>query len=162
MTDFCSVCQNNVDGERAAILTLGGFGNPRYMCDECAADFDTATTSRDLSAIGVAIDRISKKMTSVNQDDKAVLKTVKEIMEGAVARAEEIKNGTYDFSEEEASEPVSEEIPDELRETEEDKETVRLEEEKNKKIDKISNWVCLGLIVGALGFLVYRIIVFFS
>ena len=57
---------------------------------------------------------------------------------------------------------MEEEIPEELRETEEDKETVRIEEERNKKIDKISNWVCLGIIAGALGFLIYRVITVFT
>lgn len=157
MGSFCSVCQGAVDREKSAILTLGGFGNPRYMCDECAKDFDTVTLSHDVEEISCAMDRIGKKMTSVNQEDKLVLKTVKEIMENAKSRAEQIKDGTYDFSSEQAEEDIEEEIPEELRETEEDKETVRLQEERNKKIDKISNWVCLGVIIGALGFFIYKV-----
>ena len=157
MSSFCSLCQKKIDSENAAILTLGGYANPRYMCEECEGDFDTATLSHDITEISCAMDRISKKITASNQDDNAVLKAVKEIMENASKRAEEIKNGTYDFSEEEA-EPVDEEIPEELRETEEDKEFIRKQEEANKKFDKISNWVCFGLLVGALGYLAYRFI----
>jgi len=50
------------------------------------------------------------------------------------------------------------EIPEELRETEEDKELDRKEAERNKKIDKIINWVSAILLLGVLGYAIYRLI----
>ena len=106
------------------------------------------------------MDRISKKMTENNVDDSLVLKTVEEIMSEASARAEKIKGGDYDFSDEEAAEleDGTEEIPEELRESEEDRELDRVDEEKNKRFDKIFSWVSGILIGAAVAFLIYRIL----
>ena len=46
------------------------------------------------------------------------------------------------------------EIPEELQETEEDKELDRREAEKQKKFDKIMNWVSLIAIGGTLIYLI--------
>ena len=154
---ICSVCRTGIDGEDAAILVLGGFGNPRYLCDSCASDFDAASTEREMSGIDGAIDRISKKMTSAKIDDGLVLKTVGELMRAACERREKIRAGEYDFSADTDSD-VSEEIPEELCETEEDIESERKEAEKNKKYDRITNVICAVLGLAALGFFIYRII----
>ena len=71
-------------------------------------------------------------------------------------RAQKIKQGNYDFSLDEIADADSEDgfddIPEELRETEED----RLQDEKDaellKKIDKVLNWLWIG--VGAFAVIV--------
>lgn len=163
MDSICCICNSSVDGENAAILAMSGYGSPRYICDGCDADLSCATGAKDVSEIKSAIDRISKKMAINNLEDTVVLKAIDEIMTGARERAEKIKAGEYDFSEEETApeEAEPEEIPEELRETEEDRELDRMEAEKNKKLDKITNIVCLVFIIAALGFLAYKLITTF-
>ena len=154
---ICSVCRAKIESEEAAILTLGGFGNPRYLCDSCASDFDAAGSEKEVSDIDSAIDRISKKMTSARVDDGLVLKTVSELMASARERREQIRLGEYDFSEDELPEE-NEEIPKELLESDEDVAAERLAAEKSKKYDKITNIICAVLALAALGFFIYRII----
>ena len=160
MDSVCSICNVRLDTENAAILTMSGFGSPRYICEGCDGELSLATRARDISEIGAAMDRISKKMTENNVDDSLVLKTVEEIMSEASVRAEKIKGGNYDFSDEEAAEleDGTEEIPEELRESEEDRELDRIEAEKNKKLDKITNIICIVAIVAAVGFFAYKLI----
>ncbi len=154
---MCSVCSARIESDDAAILTLGGFGTPRYLCDSCALDFDAAQAEREISEIDGAIDRISKKMTSAKIDDGLVLKTVEELMRAARERRDKIRAGEYDFSADEVTEG-EEEIPEELRETEEDVENEKKEAEKNKKYDRVTNIICAVLALAALGFFIYRII----
>lgn len=162
MEKLCSVCNKKVDSETAAILTIGGYGNPKYICEECDGDFAEATGAKDLEAIKSAMDRIGKKMSLADPNDKLVLKTVEDIMTEASSRAKKIQEGTYDFSaEEKDSSKEEQEIPEELRETEEDKELDRKEAERNKKIDKIINWVSAIVLLGALGYAIYRLITSF-
>lgn len=153
----CSVCRAKFEGEDASILTLGGFGNPRYLCDSCASDFDAASSEREVSEIDCAIDRISKKMTAAKVDDGLVLRTVSELMTSARERREQIRRGEYDFSEDEVTEE-NDEIPKELLESEEDAAAEKRAAEKNKKYDKITNIICAVLAIAALGFFIYRII----
>ena len=97
--DSCTICKAAVDPENAAILSVGGFGTPRYMCPECEADFEEMTLSRDVEAINLAISRIGKKLSDAGNDDKVTLQTVEEVMKSSAERKEKIKEGTYDFSE---------------------------------------------------------------
>ena len=63
----------------------------------------------------------------------------------------------YDFSEEKESAAEEEDgVPEELRETDEDKRLEEEEAKKNAKLDKITNWVCLAILIIAAGFLIYR------
>lgn len=159
--DSCAICKKNIENtEDAAILAMGGFGNPRYMCDECGADFDELTLSRDVVSIKAAADRISKKMSESGVDDKLTLKTVEEIMKSSGERKERIESGEHDFSEEEAEQNAvcDDELPPELRESEEDAEAERIRAEKYAKFDTITNVICIVLLVAAIGFAIYRII----
>ena len=160
MNEVCSICKNPVDAESAAVLSVGGFGTPRYMCAECESDFDEMTRSRDVESINLAIARIGKKLDDSGIDDKVTLRTVEEVMKSSAERKEKIKSGTYDFCEEEELDAESEEdgVPPELRESEEDIENERIKAEKYKKIDNFTNWVLLGVFLGALGFIVYRLL----
>ena len=160
MNDICSICKRPVDSEAAAILSVGGFGTPRYMCAECEADIEEMTRSRDVEAINLAIARIGKKMSESETDDRVTLRTIEDVMKSSAERKEKIKEGTYDFDEEEELDEASEDdgVPPELRESEEDIENERIKAEKYKKIDAITNWVLIAALVGALGFMIYRIL----
>ncbi len=156
----CSVCHSKTDAENLAVLTMTALAAPRYLCPECEDDFDKATLSKSPEEISVAIDRIGKKMVAANNDDELILKTVTEILEEASERAELIKNGEYDFSNDEASDGDGE-IPPELVESEEDKELDRKEEESRKKVNKVIDIVTAVLFFGVLGFIIYKIITMF-
>ena len=159
MDSRCCICKGDVNEERAAILTMSGYGNPRYICDECDAELSLATGAREISKITEAMDKIGAKMAKNNVDESVVLKTVDGIMKDARERAEKIKSGEYDFScDEDIKESEEEEIPEELRETEEDRELDRKEAEKNQKLDKITNVICFAMVAAAIGFLIYKVI----
>lgn len=154
----CSICNAAVDVENAPVLTMGGAGYARYLCDECAADLDTATLSPDVEEISAAIQRISNKMTD-STPDRLTLSTVTELFGGAMKRAKLIKSGEYDFSlDEQQQDDGFDEIPEELAESEEDKEKDKLDEEKGKKLDKIFNVIIIAVAAIALGVIVYRLV----
>ncbi len=166
MQKLCSICKKTVDSETASILTVGGYGNAKYLCEDCAAELDCATAAREYDAVKAAMDSIGEKMAKNNIEDELVIATVGELFIGAKRRAKEIKNGTYDFSLDEApTESTAEEqgteeefdIPEELRETEEDKELDAKEKKKNAFFDKIFNWVSLALLLGGLAVVVYLV-----
>lgn len=156
----CSICHLNFESEEPAVLTMSGFGNPRHICPSCEKDLDEATLSKEPEVISAAIERIGKKMQNANNDDKLILDVVSGIIESATERGEMIKNGVYDFENDEAQEDADapEEVPEELLETEEDKERDRREKKANEKLDKFMNWVLWGVLVGFIGYTVYWII----
>lgn len=154
----CAICDRHVEAEDAPILTMGAYGNPKYLCDECAEDLDIATLGKEYDEILAAMDRIGKRMSDFDPDG-VTYKNVSAIMERAAERAKQIKAGTYDFALDEAEDEESfDEIPEELLETEEDKELDKRDEEKQKRFDAVFNWISFGAIIGALGFLVYKIL----
>ena len=157
----CSICSKEINAEKAPILAMGGFGNPKYLCDECAADIDTAIGARDAEKIEEAMSSISKKLSATGAENELVIETVKEIFTEAGERARKIKEGTFDFSAEERASPSEEpeyEIPEELLETEEDREQDARDLEKAKRLDKIFNWIATGIIaVAAVLILVYML-----
>lgn len=154
----CSLCRESVDAESAPILAMGGFGNPRYLCDECASDIECALYERDADKIEESMHRLSKKLKA-DTDDKVTMEAIGDIFSKAGERAKKIKEGTYDFSEdtEEKSEEFDE-IPEELCETEEDRIQDEKDAEKAKRFDRISNWISTGvLLLAAVFFIIYFI-----
>lgn len=137
---------------------MSAIANPRLLCNECESDFENATLSKSPDEITAAIENIGKKLVDANNDDELVLKTVTEIIEDAAERCELIKNGVYDFDNDKVDDVEEGEIPEELQETEEDRELDRKEEEARKKTDKFMNYVTIGALIAALGFIIYRII----
>ena len=81
------------------------------------------------------------------------------MMRRAGERAAAIEKGTYDFSED-ASEDEEEmiEIPEELRETEEDRALDEKDAEAEKKFDKIMNWAWAGILAAFVIYFAYIII----
>ena len=177
MQKLCCICNKIVDSDTAPILTVGGYGNAKYLCEECATDLDTATSARDFDTIKSAMDSIGEKMGKNNIDDELVIATVGELFIDAKKRAKAIEAGEYDFSREDADEVTDTEIsedtetdaeecgeeseefdiPEELRETEEDRELDAKEKKSNAFYDKIFNWISLGIIVAALAAVAYLV-----
>lgn len=155
----CAVCNAPIEGESPAILTMGGFGHPRYLCPACAERFDTVTTGHDPEEISAAAEKITADLAVANSDDEATYETVKEVLTAAATRADAIRAGTYDFSDDGKDEGEGlDEIPEELRESEEDRALDREEEEKNQKFDRVLNFVWLGIAVAAVAFLIYWLV----
>lgn len=155
----CCMCHKNIEREDAPVLAMGGAGIPRYLCDDCEALLDAATLSRDYDEAGAAIGKISKLMAD-GDPDPVTYAIVSQLLLKSSDRAVAIKEGTYDFALDE--QPVEdegfEEIPEDLQETEEDKEKDRIEEEKQKKFDKFYNYVLIGVCIGFVGFFIWKLI----
>ena len=152
----CSLCTRVDTDENSPILTMSAYGNPRYICEDCAKDLDEATTSHNYDEIKSAFDRLGEKIANRAVVDDFINETLQEIMSSAAERAEKIKNGQYDFwLDDEKSAGEMEEVPEELQETDEDRELDERDEEKARKIDK---WLNLGfaaaLIAAAVIFII--------
>ena len=154
----CSICKKEVDEENSPILTMGGFGNPRYLCAECAEDIDTVIGAKEPEEIESAMAEISHKLSVCDIDDSLVTETVKEIFSAAGQRAKEIKNGTYDFSMDEERDGELLDVPEELLETEEDKQLDEKDKKTEKLFDKILNWVCFAVFLAVIIFAVIMIL----
>ena len=151
-TYTCCICKTRFESENPSVLTVSSFSLARYLCPECEADLEEATKSQSVDNIAAAMDRISKKLSENDIDDKATLESLDEIMSDASERAEEIKEGSYDFA---LDEEAVEEIPEELLETEEDKELDRIDEEKSKKIDKVFDWITFAVLFAIIAAAAY-------
>ena len=155
----CSLCKREVNKDEAPILAMGGFGNPRYLCDECSHDVDGAMGAKEPDAIEAAMKRISEKLSAVNTDDSLVIETVSSIFEQAGSRARQISEGTYDFSLDEKQEnEENTDVPEELRESEEDKQLDEEDKKKSDKFDKVFN--IIALVTFAVTLAVFAIIYF--
>ena len=155
---LCSVCGRKIESEEPAILVMTALAHPKYICEECESLFDTATMSHDPDKIAESIEMIGKRLVNANSDDKLTLDTVTEIITEASERCNLIKSGEYDFSNDEPDENEIDDVPEELRESEEDKALDEADEISRKKVDKIFNWICGILIAAAVGFVIYRVI----
>ena len=153
----CSICNALITDDEPAILTMSGYGNPRYICEDCVSDLDEASLGREESKIAAAMDRIGSKMLATDPDNQTY-RTVTELMAQTRERALKIREGTYDFALDEIDDEGFDEIPEELAETEEDKEKDRIDEEKQKKFDKFYNYALIGAGVGLLIFIIWKII----
>ena len=156
MDKLCSCCNAPVDSENAPILALGGFGNAKYLCEICDNDMNIATRGRDTEQIDAAMERLAKRMSDASVDDDFVLKTVREVMHEARVRRDAIKEGSFDFEAEYMADGEVEEIPEELRETEEDRLADEREAEKAKKYDKIIGAISIVVFTLVFGCIAYR------
>ncbi len=156
----CSICKNRINEDNAPIIAMGGIGSPRYICDECAAKLDVMSESKDTGEIRRAVASIAELMSKNEDGDPVAHSAVKTILAEASIRAAKIDDGSYDEGADENEDTSPDEVPEELLETEEDRELDRQDEEKNKKLDKIFNWVSLGIfaaaVVGIILFFVLR------
>jgi len=148
-----------LEDENAPVLTMGAYGTPKCLCEECASLVETITLGRDYDEITSAMEAITAKMSAANIDDRVTVASMTDLLASSAERAQKIKEGTYDFALDEGEDDDSfDEIPEELQETEEDKELDRKDEESMKKFDKVLNilWIIVG--VFALGIIAWKII----
>lgn len=154
----CCICNREVEREDATILAMGGSGKARVLCDECEEHLEIATKGRDFEQISEAIGEIGRKMGNGNPDE-ITYTIVSELILNASERAKQIKEGTYDFSVDDvAEEDELDEIPEELLESEEDKEKDRLDEEKMKKFDKIYNIILTIALIACAGVIIWKLV----
>ncbi len=155
----CCICNAAIEREDAPVLVMSISGNPKLLCDDCAKVLDEITLGRDYDTICDEIDRIGKKM-SVNETDGVTYETMNRLLANAAVRAKLIKEGKYDFAQDEITDDEDgfDEIPEELQETEEDRQKDKADEEKMKKFDKIFNIVAATLVIVTLGVIAWRIV----
>ena len=159
----CALCGALPEKEEPAILALGSYGYPRFLCEECERDIDLATLGKDYGEIVKAIDRLGKKTAGFGKDDRITLTTMQQILESSAKRASQIKDGSYDFSLDEAQDDGDDsfdEIPEELLESKEDSELDKRDAEFNKKMDKIFNWIWIAVFAGFAVFFILKFFVF--
>ncbi len=131
-------------------------GSPRYLCPECEELFERATNAREPEEINEAIEKIGESLESADNDDKFILNTVNEVLASAKERRELIESGVYDFENDAAEEAEGDgDVPDELRESEEDRILDEKEEIATKKFDKVMNYVSGGLIIAIIAAIIY-------
>lgn len=155
----CSTCLTRITNDDAPVLIMGAYGTPKLLCDECAALVETITLGRDYDEITSAMQTLTERMSAANIDDRFTVNTVTKILSDSAVRAQKIKEGTYDFAlDEEVEDESFDEIPEELKETEEDRLLDEKEAEENAKFDKLMNktWIIVGAV--AAGYIIWRIV----
>lgn len=150
----CSICGKSIETENAAVLTISAYGNPRFICDDCAGMLDKAMESRDPVEVESAINFLGEQLKDM-KDDNSVAEVLN-IISIAGERHKQIIDGVYDFSLDEKIKEIQnkdsfDEIPEELRETEEDRALDEEEAVKQKKFDDAMNWISLAAIIVAIG-----------
>ncbi len=159
MSKNCCTCLTRIENEDAPVLAMGAYGNPKLLCDDCAELVETVNYGRDYDSIVEAMDRLTAKMSAANIDDRITVETVTEMLDSGATRAQQIKEGTYDFSlDEEKENEGMDEIPEELQETEEDRLLDEKEAEAIAKFDKILNWAWIGVGIAAAGLIIWKLI----
>lgn len=155
----CSTCLTRIVSDDAPVLIMGAYGTPKLLCDDCAALIETITLGRDYDEITAAMQTLTEKMSAANIDDRFTVNTVTKILSDSAVRAQKIKEGTYDFAlDEQTDEESFDEIPEELKETEEDKLLDEKDAEANEKFDKFMNklWIVVG--IAAAGYIIWKIL----
>ncbi len=156
--DNCVICGAKPDTETAAVLEMSAYGTPKYICGSCASDLDIATSSKEPEEILQATARIAKKAGDYDVSGRTFV-SIEAILASASERAQAIKDGSYDFSEDEPDSDGSfDEIPEELQETEEDRELDRKEEEQTEKVNKMLDYISIGAVAGIAIFVIWKIL----
>ena len=160
MSKICSTCLRKITSEEAPILTMGAYGTPKYLCDECAELIETITMGKEYDEITAAMQTLTDAMSKSNVDDRVTVKTVTSMFEECAKRAQKIKEGTYDFALDDVEDGFDE-IPEELQETEEDRILDEKEKAANEKFDKLMNklWIVVGAVAAVT--IIYKIVLFF-
>lgn len=160
--NHCSVCNKEFDSESPDILTFSQKGSPRLICENCKDLYVTATKSHDPDEAENALQTLRTMLAEC--DDLAVLELCNEEFPAAEKRIAAIRDGSYDFSDDATDTEAEPEIPEELRESEEDKKAYAEAEERLKHdtlFDKITTglWIVAGCVaVAAVIFTVIKII----
>ena len=159
MRKICCTCLARIENEDAPVLTMGAYGNPKLLCDECASLVETMSYGKEYDTVVAAMDSLTARMSAANVDDRFTVATVTEMLSECAERAQKIKEGSYDFSlDEERANEGMDEIPEELQETEEDRLLDEKEAASNAKFDKVMNWLWIGVGIGAVGFIIWKLV----
>ena len=154
---ICSLC-NNVCEDDSPVLVMGPYGNPRLVCGECSSELDEITLGKEPETIKAAMQRLGDKIAAKNPDDLS-LETVNSIFESAGERLKLIEEGSYDFSlDDNSSEDQLSDIPEDQRETDEDRLRDEQEAKLNAKFDRFLNWFLLGAGIVVAGVIIWKII----
>ena len=156
---ICCTCLRRIESDNAPVLTMGAYGNPKLLCDDCSSLIENITRGTDYEAIKSDMQTLTERMSSSNVDDRFTMECVTELLSESAVRAQQIKDGTYDFALDAAADSEGfDEIPEELMETEEDRKLDEEEAAANAKLDKILNWAWVGVAVAVVGFIIYKIV----
>lgn len=153
----CCICHSLVEKEDAPVIAMSGYGNPKCVCSKCEAFIDTATQSHDPDEISAACKSLGEAMTRGNSRDEQVIASVNEIIAAANERCSAIKDGNYDFSDDEENGDGEFDITEDLMETEEDRIKDEHDAEVSKRLDTICAWIG-G--IAFIGFAIFMIIKF--
>lgn len=153
----CCICQFPIEKEDAPVIAMSGYGNPKCVCSNCEAIIETATESHDPDEITEACKKLGEVLTRGNTCDEQVIVNVNEIISAANERCVAIRDGEYDFSNDEENEDGEFDITDDLMETEEDRQQDEQDAKVSKLIDTIGSWAA-GIIFAA--FIIFFIIKF--
>ena len=111
----CSICKAEIENENPSVLTMGGYGNPRYVCENCDAEIERMLYSQVPAEAQAAMKQLGDHLARIGCEDNAVIDTMQEMMRRAGERAAAIEKGAYDFSEDAAEEGEEEnEVDDDL------------------------------------------------
>jgi hypothetical protein len=154
----CCICDAHIEREDAPVLSMGGAGYARVLCDRCSGLLDTATLGQDFEEIKGAIAEIGDLMAD-HDPDNVTFNIVSGLMLEASERAKAIRDGSYDFALDSVENNEGfDEIPEELRESEEDIQKDKEDEEKLEKFNKFYNYVLIGAGIGAAAIIIWKII----
>ena len=158
MAKYCVICKRPIENEDPAILTMGGYGVPKYICEDCEHTIDAMNESTDTEEVRASCRKLGEALTHGDTGDENVIKTVNSLIADASERAARIDDGSYIPEENAESTDEEFDITEDLKETEEDRLLDEKEAEVNKKINTITTWVSIGVIVLFLGLFLYRLL----
>ena len=156
----CALCGRIPESEEPTVLAMGRYGKPRHLCEECEAQMDIANFGRDYDELVDAIDTLGKKATGFAANDEVTMDVMSAFLMRAAKRAADVKEGNYDFDAEDTTSDDEgfDEIPEELRETEEDAELDRRDAEAAKKFDKFLNGLWIGVFSALFVFFILKFV----
>lgn len=173
----CSFCLRTIEGDDAPILTISGFGKPRLLCPHCDKLVGTICDSTDKVEVSEAIEKIGESLTLANVDDKAVFDTLKAMIDEARVRIEEGVLPITDAPDEQGdavaedneadtlvknTEAAAEEIfdiPEELRESDEDRAKDEKEAKHSKVMDSVVGWAAAAILVATIVIFIVKFII---
>ncbi len=157
----CSVCQQSFESDAPDILTFTKKGAAKLICPHCKEIYEAASFSRDPEEAENAIKDL-RKIIDANRDIN-ILDYFAEVIPEMEARASAIRNGSYDFSQDELGDE-DDGIPEEYRQDpEEAAEEERLAEEAKRitPLDRVITalWIAVGIVaIVSLGLTIYRVL----
>ena len=162
MSKYCVICKRPIESEDPAVLSLGALGTPKHICTHCEDTIDKMLSLTDYNEIMSECKTLGEALTRGDTGDESVIKSVNELITKAADRAASIKEGSYDFSEDEEesgdAEESFDEIPEELRETAEDKALDEKEAHFTAIFNTVTTWISGIILVGAVGFFIYTLL----